>query len=50
MYASLTLPFVDADRRNPTGPHRWGLSMRTQFVVALVVLAVVWQVMRFLVR
>jgi hypothetical protein len=49
---SLTLdsPFVDADRRNPSGGGGDRISTRARFAVAFVVLAVVWQLVRLLVH
>jgi hypothetical protein len=51
MYAALTFPFVDVDRANKPAPGDGKhTNIRVRFVVALVLLAVVWQVVRFLVR
>jgi len=51
MYApALTFPFVDADRRNPSHGDKPARSARVWLVVALVLLAVVWQLVRLLLR
>jgi hypothetical protein len=42
---ALSLPFIDADRMTPTTPgNGTPVNYRLRFLVALVVLGVVWQI------
>jgi hypothetical protein len=46
---ALAFPIIDTDRMTPTSPDSGKMGARAWIVVALVLLAVVWQVVRLLI-
>ena len=50
MYATLAFPIVDVDQRNSPQPGNGKITARAWLAVAFVLLAVVWQVVRLLLR
>lgn len=51
MYLPLTLPLIDTDRMTPTnGGGKHSVSARAWVVVAFVLLAVLWQLVRLVVK